>query len=76
MNKDLKVAIIHHPIRYWGGAQYHLRELVDAFPGATSDGEDAEAGVVHKLPIKELTLHISAQGGQDAHAVFGHSAGH
>ncbi|GAB4159915.1 MAG: glycosyltransferase family 4 protein [Candidatus Dojkabacteria bacterium] len=31
---SLKIAVLIHPLRYWGGAQYHLRELLNLFPEA------------------------------------------
>lgn len=32
--RDLKIALVIHPLMYWGGAQYHFKMLAKAFPQA------------------------------------------
>ena len=36
-SKKQKIAILFHPIRYWGGAQLHLRKTLDALTSESSE---------------------------------------
>lgn len=33
--KDLKIAVVFHPMRYWGGAALQLTKILEVFPHAT-----------------------------------------